>query len=246
MNPISAVLPKLMAAVQSDNPLLGATTGPATPSTSSTGSTGSTSGSTSTGAPAQVGGLDSNTFLQLLVSQISNQDPMNPTDSTTYITEEAEFSMVQSMNSMAAQNTSILNSQQRQEASSYIGKDVNYTDSTGALVGGTVASASPGSAGAFVRIGGVQVPLSSISEVFGPSSGVTTIAPTAVTPVATTTDPTTTTPRRRTRPPPPRPQPPPRQPPRPQWTRPRPRNPTAAQPPTPLSHDLLAQTPERP
>jgi flagellar basal-body rod modification protein FlgD len=186
INPISAVLPKLMAAVQDVNPLLGATTGATQNSQAAPTST-----TTSTGAPAQVGGLDSNTFLQLLVSQISNQDPMNPTDSTTYITEEAEFSMVQSMNSMAAQNTSILNSQQMQEATSYIGKDVNYTDSTGALVGGTVASASPGTTGALVRIGGVQVPVSSISEVFGPASGVTPVAPATVAPTTSTT--TTTT-----------------------------------------------------
>ena len=112
-----------------------------------------------------VGGLNSNTFLQLLVSQLTHQDPMNPTDSTTYITEEAEFSMVQSMNTLAKQNAAILQSQQMQEATGFIGKNVTYVDSTGATFSGTVSSASPGANGAVVRVGANQVPISAITQV---------------------------------------------------------------------------------
>jgi flagellar basal-body rod modification protein FlgD len=90
---------------------------------------------------------------------------MNPTDSTTYITEEAQFSMVQSMNQLAQQNASILNSQQMQEATGFIGKNVTYVDATGATNTGVVASASPGSKGAVVRVGTAQIPISSITEV---------------------------------------------------------------------------------
>jgi flagellar basal-body rod modification protein FlgD len=32
------------------------------------------------------------TFLTLLVSQLQNQDPLNPTDSTTFVTQLAQFS----------------------------------------------------------------------------------------------------------------------------------------------------------
>ena len=31
-------------------------------------------------------------FLQLLVAQLQNQDPMNPTDSTTFVSQLAQFS----------------------------------------------------------------------------------------------------------------------------------------------------------
>ena len=31
-------------------------------------------------------------FLQLLVAQLQNQDPLNPTDSTTFVTQLAQFS----------------------------------------------------------------------------------------------------------------------------------------------------------
>ncbi|HVY91797.1 MAG TPA: flagellar hook capping FlgD N-terminal domain-containing protein [Bryobacteraceae bacterium] len=34
-------------------------------------------------------------FLQLLVSQLQNQDPLNPTDSTTFVTQLAQFSQLE-------------------------------------------------------------------------------------------------------------------------------------------------------
>jgi flagellar basal-body rod modification protein FlgD len=113
-----------------------------------------------------LGGINSNTFLKLLVAQLSHQDPMNPTDSSTYITQEAQFAMVQAMNSLAKQNASILQSQQMQEATTFIGKNVTYVDANGVQNGGVVSSASPGSNGAVVRVGDTQVPVTSITSVF--------------------------------------------------------------------------------
>jgi len=66
------------------------------PSSSYTGQPASSqSGSTATaGAP-----VTENMFLQLLVAQLQNQDPMNPTDSTQFVTQLAQFQqMEQSMN----------------------------------------------------------------------------------------------------------------------------------------------------
>jgi len=53
-------------------------------------------GSTATAASSS-SGLGGSTpsegvFLQLLVSQLQNQDPLNPTDSTTFVTQLAQFS----------------------------------------------------------------------------------------------------------------------------------------------------------
>ncbi|HET9188383.1 MAG TPA: flagellar hook capping FlgD N-terminal domain-containing protein [Acidothermaceae bacterium] len=147
------------------------------------GATPSTSPATSSGSSdvVDLGGINSNTFLKLLVAQLSHQDPMNPTDSSTYITEEAQFSMVQSMNTLSKQNAQILQSQQMQEATGFIGKNVTYVDSNGVQGVGVVASASPGDAstGAVVRIGTAQIPVSSITSVFAgtPTTNGTTATP---------------------------------------------------------------------
>jgi flagellar basal-body rod modification protein FlgD len=201
INALSSLLPSMLssAALGMDD----ASTG-STGSTSGTDSTTGTSGSSSSSDSTSVGGLTSDSFLQLLVSQLTNQDPMNPTDSTTYITEESEFSMVQSMNQVSSQMASLYGSQEMQQATDLIGKNISYTDSNGNSASGVVSAASPGTAGAaVVRVGDTQVSLSSISEVTAAAAdgttGSTTTDPTTDTTGATdgtgsttTTDPTTT------------------------------------------------------
>jgi flagellar basal-body rod modification protein FlgD len=59
-------------------------------SPASSGTTGSSSGTANStdGTPAP----SEEVFLQLLVSQIQNQDPLNPTDSTQFVSQLAQFS----------------------------------------------------------------------------------------------------------------------------------------------------------
>jgi flagellar basal-body rod modification protein FlgD len=48
--------------------------------------------------PTNVDGLaNENTFLQLLVAQIKNQDPTNPTDSVQFLTQLAQFSQLEQL-----------------------------------------------------------------------------------------------------------------------------------------------------
>jgi flagellar hook assembly protein FlgD len=48
-------------------------------------------------------------FLQLLIAQLQNQDPENPTDGTTFVTQLAEFTGVQEQTQSTADLGSILN-----------------------------------------------------------------------------------------------------------------------------------------
>ena len=62
------------------------------PSSGTTGSS-STNSSTSTSKAAGADPLaNESTFLQLLVAQLKNQNPMNPMDGTTFVTQLAQFS----------------------------------------------------------------------------------------------------------------------------------------------------------
>ena len=40
--------------------------------------------------------VDKNMFLQLLVAQLKNQDPLNPTDGTQFVTQLAQFQQLES------------------------------------------------------------------------------------------------------------------------------------------------------
>ena len=56
------------------------------------------SDSTKPAATPSLDGLATeNTFLQLLVAQIKNQDPTNPTDSVQFLTQLAQFSQLEQL-----------------------------------------------------------------------------------------------------------------------------------------------------
>ena len=49
------------------------------------------------------------TFLQLLVAQIKNQDPLNPTDSMQFVTQLAQFSQLEQMLAVRQDTDTIVN-----------------------------------------------------------------------------------------------------------------------------------------
>ena len=55
----------------------------------------------STAVSATSASTDQNMFLQLLVAQLKNQDPTQPMDSTTFVTQLAQFQQLESTNNMA-------------------------------------------------------------------------------------------------------------------------------------------------
>lgn len=62
---------------------------------SSAEQTNSNSSASSTSNPSVDGLGDEETFMQLLVAQLKNQDPTSPQDETQFVTQLAEFSSLQ-------------------------------------------------------------------------------------------------------------------------------------------------------
>lgn len=54
-----------------------------------------TSSGTTTATTAQTAADDKNMFLQLLIAQLQNQDPLNPTDGTQFLSELAQFQQLE-------------------------------------------------------------------------------------------------------------------------------------------------------
>jgi flagellar basal-body rod modification protein FlgD len=67
------------------------------PSISSNHATSGTTGQTSSGSAASSPstGVDKNMFLQLLVAQLRNQDPLNPSDGTQFVAQLAQFQQLE-------------------------------------------------------------------------------------------------------------------------------------------------------
>ncbi|AEY02557.1 flagellar hook capping protein [Oceanimonas sp. GK1] len=66
-------------------------------------------------------------FLQMMVAQINNQDPLNPLDGTQYVTQLAQFSMVEGIEQMKVQGqqqATLLDTLQVLGSTSLMGKKV--------------------------------------------------------------------------------------------------------------------------
>ncbi len=88
---------------------------------------GSASRSASSAASAPSSALGKDDFLELLVVQLQNQDPLNPLDDKEFIAQLAQFSSLEQMSNVASGIESLTKTVSRQDslsAVSYIGKNV--------------------------------------------------------------------------------------------------------------------------
>ncbi len=127
----------------------------ATDATSS--NTSSTTGSTST---ASSNSVDYNTFLQLLIAEMKNQDPTNPTDTSQYMSQFAQLSTVEQAMQTNSKLDALLSSSALSQADGLIGRTATYTDSTGASVTGKIASVSINTDGSVATLdNGSKIPV---------------------------------------------------------------------------------------
>jgi len=114
-------------------------------------------------------------FMQLLVTQLQNQDPMQPTANDEFVAQLAQFSSLEQMEvvnenlvalAILQQSNALLG--QLTSASSLIGQQVQYTNpEDGSVAIGVVDSVKIEDDVAMLRVGGTSVPLSSVTEVLG-------------------------------------------------------------------------------
>jgi len=83
--------------------------------------------------------LGKDDFLKLLVGQLKNQDPMNPSSDTDFIGQMAQFSQLEQTTNMADANAELVAQQSGARAVALLGRTVTYPDSTtGASTTGVV------------------------------------------------------------------------------------------------------------
>jgi len=94
--------------------------------------------SSSTSSSSSSSSLGKNDFLQLLVTQLNNQNPLDPQDNSEFVAQLAQFSQVEGMENLNASVNTITSgfqSSQALQASSLVGRSVVDTSTgiTGAV-----------------------------------------------------------------------------------------------------------------
>lgn len=85
--------------------------------------------------------LDKDAFLQLFVAQLKNQDPMSPQDTGAFMTQLAQFSMVEQLTRLNEGMTQLRRTQELEEAAVLLGKQVRVLTGDG-VEEGIVAKAA--------------------------------------------------------------------------------------------------------
>jgi flagellar basal-body rod modification protein FlgD len=90
------------------------------------------------GGTQSAGNLD-NEFLQMLMTELQNQDPTNPVDSTTMLAQQAQFESLSQMQDLNTNLTALIDMQSVSQATTLIGETVvgtsGGTSVTGQVVG---------------------------------------------------------------------------------------------------------------
>ena len=110
--------------------------------------------------------LDSDMFLKLFVSELQNQDPLEPMDNTEYITQMAQFSSVEQMSNLASSFEEVLELTQFNSATALIGNRVSYIDAqSGGSAEGVVDGVTSDGGEVYLEVGGHKVLPSAVMSV---------------------------------------------------------------------------------
>ena len=113
--------------------------------------------------------LSKDTFLKLLVAQMKYQNPMSPADSSQFMAQTAQLSMVEKLEQLATQNTALLSAQRSSGAAGMLGQKIVATGSDGKDVTGIVTGMRITADGPMLKVGTAEVAYDKVKEVDRPS-----------------------------------------------------------------------------
>jgi len=111
------------------------------------------------------GQINKDEFLNLLVTQLQNQDPLNPTDSSQFATQLAQFTTLEELQKLNGSFSDMLTLQQLSGGSNLIGRNISYQPGSGSEVTGVVSSLGVENGKVQLLVNGAKVPLDQVKSV---------------------------------------------------------------------------------
>ena len=109
--------------------------------------------------------MDGEMFMNLLVTQLKNQDPSSPMDTNAMMAQTTQLAMMEQITNQTTTANEGFSLQMRTSASALVGREVSYTGPDGVEVKGTATSVSFAEAVPKVSVGGKEVALDLISGI---------------------------------------------------------------------------------
>ena len=106
-------------------------------------------------------------FLKLLVAQMQNQDPSNPTDNSQMASQLAQFSALEQMTNVANNLNSLSATMTLGQSFTLIGHEIAYTGADGKATSGVVDGVSIQNGAPTLDVAGVSVDPSKVTAVGG-------------------------------------------------------------------------------
>jgi flagellar basal-body rod modification protein FlgD len=135
----------------------------------STAATTSTTGTTAASQSSSTMPINQDQFLQMLMAELKNQNPMSPnsSDPMQFVSELAQFTQVEQATNTAESTSTIASGQNNATAIALIGHTVNYIDpTTQSSATGVVQAVDFTSSGPTLTINGTSgIPSASVNEV---------------------------------------------------------------------------------
>ncbi len=121
--------------------------------------------------------LGKNSFLQLMVTQLKNQNPLQPQDSSQFLNQLAQFTTMEQMMNIETTDTQMLNVNQLAFEHGLLGQTVSVADASGQSITGQVTGVLLNSGNPQIVIGGTAYSLSSMTGMGNTTTSNTTVAP---------------------------------------------------------------------
>jgi flagellar basal-body rod modification protein FlgD len=132
---------------------------------STTGSSGSSS-SAGDKTARKLNELDIDDFLKLMISELQNQDPLNPMDNKDMLAQIGQIREIGSNDKLTQTLDTVLRGQNFSSATNLIGKTVKGLDNTGANVSGVVDRVTVADGVNTLHVGDSKMKLSNVAEIY--------------------------------------------------------------------------------
>lgn len=115
------------------------------------------------GITSQVATVD---YLQLLTTQLQNQDPIDPVDQQGMINDLTQFSQLEGLEQLNNSFSDMLKMQEMSQGTNMVGKDVSFLNNiTGELKSGTVEEVFSSGGATRLLVGGESIGIEDVLSV---------------------------------------------------------------------------------